>query len=193
VIHVLRQLCASLAEAHWQGLIHRDVKPANIYLCRQGLMVDVVKVLDFGLVKRQAVKVEDQQLTRPDMVAGTPSYIAPEVILGSETIDGRVDLYAVGCVAFWLITGRRVFDEATVSATLAAHLHKDPDPPSAHTEMPVPEALDAIVLSCLAKDPAYRPADAEVLAESLGAVDVAPAVLGVGARARGRRTPMMGA
>jgi serine/threonine-protein kinase len=173
VIHLLEQACASLAEAHWHGLVHRDIKPANIYVCRQGLVTDVVKVLDFGLVKRQTVDASDPQLTRADVVAGTPSYIAPEVVLGSETVDGRADLYALGCVAFWLLTGRLVFEEATVPATIAAHVHKTPQAPSARAEVTIPQALDSLVLQCLAKDPAERPASAEVLGKELAAIPLA--------------------
>jgi serine/threonine-protein kinase len=171
VIHILRQVCASLAEAHARDIIHRDIKPANIYLCRRALEHDVVKVLDFGLVKRLAPEAAaDVQLTHPEIVAGTPAYLAPEIVTGG-VVDGRADLYALGCVAFWLLTGRLVFQGATAAALIIAHAREAPPRPGSLVE--VPEALDRIVLDCLAKDPAGRPANAEALSEQLAAVPLA--------------------
>ncbi|HET7039168.1 MAG TPA: serine/threonine-protein kinase [Gemmatimonadales bacterium] len=170
VIHILRQVCASLAEAHARDIIHRDIKPANIYLCRRALEHDVVKVLDFGLVKRLADAAPDVQLTHPEVVAGTPAYLAPEIVTGG-VVDGRADLYALGCVAFWLLTGRLVFQGRTAAALIVAHAREAPPRPGGLVE--IPEALDRIVLDCLAKDPAARPANAEVLSERLAAVPLA--------------------
>ncbi|MGH8696106.1 MAG: serine/threonine-protein kinase [Burkholderiales bacterium] len=172
--HILRQACASLAEAHARAIIHRDIKPANIYLCRHALEHDVVKVLDFGLVKRLAPEtaVADARWTHPDLIAGTPAYLAPEIVMG-DAVDGRADLYALGCVAFWLLTGRLVFEAATVAAVLVAHAREAPPRPSSLAPSPVPDELDQIVLDCLAKDPAARPQTAEALAARLGAVPFA--------------------
>jgi len=161
VVFLLRQACASLGEAHAAGLVHRDVKPANLMICRYGGPVDVLKVLDFGLVALER-----------GIVGGTPATMAPEVINGAEDVDGRADLYALGCVAYWLLTGERVFTRDTVDATLRAHLEDDPVPPSARVETPIPATLEAVVMSCLAKDPARRPADADMLDSMLAeAVD----------------------
>jgi serine/threonine-protein kinase len=173
VVHVLRQVCASLGEAHRRELVHRDVKPANVYLCRRAFQYDFVKVLDFGLVKWHSTvpSEEDLRLSRTGVVHGTPSYMAPEVALGEGPIDGRADLYAVGCLAYWLLTGRLVFDERTHTAMLLAHASEQPTPPSAHVDRAIPPALDAIVLSCLVKDPADRVPTAEALSEALGRVE----------------------
>jgi serine/threonine-protein kinase len=174
VVHVLRQVCGSLAEAHHHGLVHRDIKPANIYLCRRAMEHDVAKVLDFGIVKKvmtadaQAVSV----LTRSDAVTGTPAFMPPEIATAS-TVDGRADLYALGCVGYWLLTGRMVFEETTPLAVILAHVQKTPLPPSAVSELPIPEALDRLVLECLAKDPAVRPESAEALSTRLAAVPFA--------------------
>ena len=119
VVYILRQACESLAEAHARGIIHRDIKPDNIYLCRRALQHDVVKVLDFGLVKHLTPETAaaDARLTQPDSIAGTPAYLPPEIILGG-VVDGRADIYALGCVAFWLLTGRPVFDAPTAAGLL---------------------------------------------------------------------------
>ena len=118
VSHILRQACASLAEAHARGIIHRDIKPANIYLCRRALEHDVVKVLDFGLVKRsRSDGAAGAVVTHPELVTGTPAYLAPETTM-SGVVDQRADLYALGCVGFWLLTGRLVFEAATLTAML---------------------------------------------------------------------------
>jgi serine/threonine-protein kinase len=174
VIHILTQACASLAEAHQQGLVHRDIKPANIYLCRLGVECDFVKVLDFGLVKHVTSIERDpgRDITQADMVPGTPSYVAPEMIRG-DPVDGRADLYALGCVAYWLLTGRLVFEEPTQLAVLAAHASKEPLPPSSQSESAVPPALDQLVLACLVKDPNERIQTAEDMIERLRRIEVA--------------------
>jgi eukaryotic-like serine/threonine-protein kinase len=171
VVHILRQACASLAEAHARAIIHRDIKPANIYLCRHALQHDVVKILDFGLARRleSEAALADPRLTQPEVIAGTPAYLAPEIALGG-VVDARADLYALACVAFWLLTGRVVFEAGTVAALLVAHVREAPRRPSSLAASPVPEALDQVVLDCLAKDPAARPESAHALAERLGAV-----------------------
>jgi serine/threonine-protein kinase len=170
-IKLLIQVCHSLGEAHAEGLIHRDIKPANVYVCRYGREVDFVKVLDFGMVKSTHEGDDaETQLTGDHAVAGTPAFMAPEQVLGSRPVDGRTDLYAVGCVAYWLITGQLVFTGRTAVETMMQHTQAVPLPPSARTEMKVPDALDRIILACLAKNAADRPASADALAEALSSV-----------------------
>jgi eukaryotic-like serine/threonine-protein kinase len=171
-IHLLMQVCDSLGEAHEHGLIHRDVKPANIYVCRYGRRLDFVKVLDFGLVKLSDGGDEDAlKLTSRDHVSGTPVFIAPEQVLGEE-VDARTDIYQLGCVAYWLLTGKFVFKAATAMATMMMHVHEVPVAPSSHAELPVCVELDRLVLSCLEKDPARRPQNVDQLAQMLGDCDV---------------------
>ena len=169
-VHLLRQLCSSLAEAHEAGLIHRDIKPANIYVCRYGRDVDFVKVLDFGLVKHGKDNADSStSLTAANAVSGTPAFMSPEQALG-ERLDARSDLYAVGCVAYWLLTGSLVFIGQTPLETVVKHVQDLPEPPSARGEVPIPPALEAIVLDCLAKNPDARPQSADELAARLAAV-----------------------
>jgi serine/threonine-protein kinase len=170
-IHLLRQVCHSLSEAESCGLIHRDIKPANIFLCRYGEDFDFVKVLDFGLVKAFDEPGEaGHALTRENVVHGTPAFIAPEQALGRADIDSRVDIYATGCVAYWLLTGHLVFTADTSMALLLQHVQAVPPPPSAKAELPIPAALDSLVLSCLAKNPAERPQSARELSGRLAAI-----------------------
>jgi eukaryotic-like serine/threonine-protein kinase len=160
-VNILRQVCRSLADAHRHGLIHRDIKPTNIFLCRMGNEYDYVKVLDFGLVK--VLDETDAKLTADGATTGTPAYMAPEMALGSSCVDGRTDLYGLGCVAYWLITGGLVFEEKNATAMMLAHLHKVPVLPSEKSELKVPVSLDRAIMTCLAKDQAARPADAAML------------------------------
>ena len=165
-IFLLRQACHSLADAHARGLVHRDVKPANIYVCRLGLEYDFVKVLDFGLVKfKSRRKDPDTLMTLDHTTTGTPAYMAPETIIGDADVDRRADVYALGCVAYFLLTGRLVFEGDTAMKVLMQHLHAEPVPPSSRTEMPIPRELDDLVMACLRKDPAERPQDAGQLFE----------------------------
>jgi eukaryotic-like serine/threonine-protein kinase len=173
VIHMLRQVCQSLEEAHRRGLIHRDIKPNNIFACMIGIEYDCMKVLDFGLVKNVSRK-ETLHLTASGVTAGTPAYIAPEVALGDDNIDGRVDVYSLGCVAYFLLTGSPVFDEKTATATAMAHVQKTPLAPSARSEVPIPPPLENIVLRCLAKQPDQRPRSAQELARLLGSIGELP-------------------
>jgi len=168
VVHVLRQVCEALAEAHGVGLVHRDVKPANVYLCRAGRTHDFAKVLDFGLVKRAGLAGRDAKLTQANVATGTPAFMAPELALGDEEIDGRADLYAVGCLAYWLLTGTQVFDAPSPARLMFAHVRDTPAPPSSRAELEIPPALEALVMRCLSKDPAGRPQTAEELADALG-------------------------
>ena len=161
---LLRQVCHSLADAHARGLVHRDVKPANIYLCRMGLEYDFVKVLDFGLVKyRDPGSMQQSFMTLDHQATGTPAYMAPEIILGEGEVDRRADVYALGCVAYYLLTGQLVFEADTPMKMLMEHVQSVPLPPSSRTELPIPPEIDAIVLACLQKDPNRRPQNAEEL------------------------------
>ena len=174
ISHLLQQACHSLAEAHAVGLVHRDVKPANLFTCWVGLEPDFVKVLDFGLVKGQLGEVGEQaKLTAPDMATGTPGYMSPELARG-EDIDSRADIYALGCVAYWLLTGRLVFDASTPMKMMLAHIRNTPLPPSHHSELSISRELDELILSCLEKDRERRPSSALELARRLVACDVGP-------------------
>jgi hypothetical protein len=173
-VYLLRQICHSLSEAESRGLVHRDIKPANIFLCRYGEEYDFAKVLDFGLVKAFDEPPDERTgLTRENAVQGTPAFIAPEQALGQATLDGRVDIYATGCVAYWLLTGQLVFEADTPLRLIMHHVHTQPVPPSARSELPIPSALDSLVLSCLAKDPADRPQSARELSVRLNEVESA--------------------
>jgi eukaryotic-like serine/threonine-protein kinase len=170
LIHVLRQVCASLDEAHVRGLVHRDIKPANIHVGRVGLVYDFVKVL--------AKPIADGSLahsiaTQAGLVIGTPGYMAPEAAL-STTVDGRADLYSLGCVAYYLVTGRHVFEGDTVMQVFAQHLQTVPTPPSQRGPAAVPPDLEQLILTCLAKKPQDRPQSAAELDRRLAAVDVDP-------------------
>ncbi len=165
VVFLLRQVCHSLADAHARGLVHRDIKPANIYICRMGLEYDFVKVLDFGLVKFREGRTADTMLTGltgDHPTTGTPAYMAPETILGTE-VDRRADVYALGCVAYFLLTGQLVFEADSAIKMLLQHVHAQPIPPSARTELPIPIELDRLVMACLEKDPDKRPQNARDL------------------------------
>ncbi len=164
-IHLLRQMCHSLSEAESRGLVHRDVKPANVFLCHYGEEYDFVKVLDFGIVKAAA---EAAETLGP---IGTPAFIAPEQALGESVVDGRADIYATGCVAYWLLTGQYVFAADSAMELLLHHAQTRPAAPSTRTELPIPVELDELVLSCLAKDPEQRPQSARELSRGLGAIE----------------------
>jgi eukaryotic-like serine/threonine-protein kinase len=168
VIHILRQVCDSLEEAHSFGLVHRDIKPANIHLGQVGLRHDFVKVLDFGLVKEVAsVSGEHSLATIPGQMAlGTPAYMAPEMALG-EPVDGRADIYALGCVAYYLVTGKLVFEAEKAFQLIAKHLQTPPVPPSQRTDRPVSPELERLILKCLEKNAKDRPQSASQLAQSL--------------------------
>ena len=166
VVAVLRQTCRSLGEAHAAGLLHRDIKPHNLFLCRLGLDHDVVKVLDFGLVK--SMREGDANLTADGALTGTPAYMPPERVLGSPA-DERSDIYSLGCVAFWMLTGRTVFSGEPMSM-MVHHVRTVPTPPSQIAGVVLPERLEQIVLACLEKAPEKRPASATELWRQLGEV-----------------------
>jgi len=164
VVHVVKQACASLAEAHAHGLVHRDVKPANIMLCERGGLYDFVKVLDFGLVREQDQSA-DVAVTQVQALTGTPMYMSPEVLTAPETVGPRSDLYQLAAVAYYLLVGRPVFTGGSVYEILGKHMDTAPEPPSQVLGYPVCADLEALLLRCLAKDPADRPANAgEMLA-----------------------------
>ncbi len=173
VVHILRQVCESLEEAHLGGLVHRDIKPANIHLGRLGLRYDFVKVLDFGLVKAVTDAGGDSLATADGLILGTPAYMAPEMALG-EPVDGRADLYALGCVAYYLLTAQVIFEGERAVQVIAKHLRAEPIPPSQRAAIEVPQALEQLVLACLAKRPEDRPQSATELSRSLSAIPVEP-------------------
>jgi eukaryotic-like serine/threonine-protein kinase len=173
VIHFLDQAAASLAEAHDAGLIHRDVKPGNIMVVERGGISDLVKVVDFGLVKdvgggANGEGTPERALTMENTITGTPLYIAPEALTAPESVDARADLYALGAVGYWLLTGTHVFGGKSIVEVCSHHLHSLPDPPSARLRAPVSADLETVLLACLAKRPEDRPASAHVLRERLG-------------------------
>ena len=175
-VYILKQVCDSLAEAHQAGLVHRDVKPANIFLCRLGLEHDFVKVLDFGLVAN-AGGLHRSVVSCPDadrMVAGTPAFMAPETVAGFDDVDGRADIYALGCVGYWLLTGTPVFDarSRTPSELLDDHARVTPERPSIRLGKTLPHGLEALVLQCLEKDRRDRPWDAVHLKRRLEALEL---------------------
>jgi serine/threonine-protein kinase len=168
VVHLLSQACESLAEAHAHGLIHRDVKPANIYVCRLGLASDVIKVLDFGLVARARTASGRAHLTGSGFIVGTPRFLSPEQAAG-KPVDERADIYALGCVGYWLLTGTPPFLAKNPGELIADHLRSRPESPSARLGTPVPERLERVLLACLEKDPSKRPLDAWSLLSQLQA------------------------
>lgn len=168
VVHILRQVCGSIQEAHDKGLLHRDIKPSNVMLAELGGVFDRVKVLDFGLVTR----VHETPVGSADAIVGTPAYLAPEAIRGSDNVSPRTDVYAIGAVAYFLLTGTSVFEETSVRAVLERHLHDLPEPPSSRLGGDIPEHLELLVLGCLAKSPDDRPGSAAALAAMLDEADV---------------------
>lgn len=172
VIHILQQCCHSLAEAHELGLIHRDIKPANVYLSKRGIDYDVATVLDFGLAKAPStLALGESVATAASLTAGTPAYMPPEQAL-SKPLDGRADLYSLGCVGFYLLTGRFVFEADSPVEMIMHHVQSPPVGPSEVTELAVPNALEEALLACLAKDRKDRPANAEALREMLLSISV---------------------
>ncbi len=179
VIFILRQLCGSLAEAHGLGLIHRDIKPANVMLTKYGGMCDFVKLLDFGLVKPETAQ---RNMTVAGSLTGTPLYLSPEAIEHCE-LDARSDLYAVGAVGYFLLTGKPVFDGQSIVDICTQHVQSDPQPPSQRLGRPIDEDLERVILNCLAKRPEDRPPRAEALEEQLSRCRAAGAWTQVEAKA----------
>ncbi len=170
VVHILRQVCGSLAEAHRIGLIHRDIKPANIVLTRRAGVCDMVKVLDFGLVKAVALGPEGFS---PKAVVGTPHFISPEAVKDPEKVDARSDLYGLGAVAYWLLTGKTLFDDENVDVLLEEQTTRTPGNPSQRRGGPISADLELLVMRCLSKLPQDRVQTAEDLDNALAACAVA--------------------
>jgi serine/threonine-protein kinase len=168
-VEVLRQACRSLAEAHGAGMLHRDIKPQNLFLCRLGVDYDVLKLLDFGLAC--SFREVDNHITREGLLTGTPAYMPPERGMGQEA-DERSDLYSLGCVAFYMLTGEPVFTGEPM-AVMLKHIRTAPRPPSAVAKQAIPEEIDRIVLKCLEKAPEKRPGSALELGQLLGNSSVA--------------------
>ncbi len=171
VVWLLRQACDALAEAHEAGLIHRDIKPGNLMVCVQGGAADFLKVLDFGLVKGGGD--EGLNVSQPGTVMGTPLYMSPETIRSPDSVDARSDLYSLGAVGYFLLTGHPVFESDSIVEICRLHLYDEPVPPSRRTELAVPSSLEAVILRCLSKSPEQRFPTARRLAEALEGCDVA--------------------
>jgi protein kinase-like protein len=165
-IHFLRQLCGTLDEAHAIGLLHRDIKPGNVLVCERGGRHDVVKLLDFGLVRSIKLTSSAEQLTQEGTIAGTPEYMSPEHAASEQDIDGRSDLYSLGAVAYYILTGKPPFVRDTPMRTLAAHINEFADPPS-RLRPDIPKDLEDVVIQCLKKDPMLRFRDARALEQAL--------------------------
>jgi hypothetical protein len=175
VVHILRQVCSSLQDAHVNGLVHRDIKPANVVVSRAGTTFDFAKVLDFGLVKLDTARNSEDdavELSTEGSPGGTPAFMAPEVVLGVADTDHRVDLYALGCVGYWLLTGKLIFEGGSVVEVMFHHAHTPPPRPSTRSELPIPAPLEDLVMECLEKDPARRPTSAEAVSTRLDAVSL---------------------
>jgi len=177
VVAMLRQIGAALVHAHGEGLIHRDVKPGNIMVFlphRYGGQSEQLKLLDFGLVK-EVKGSGGVDVTNAGSVSGTPQYMCPEAVTASESMDGRSDLYAVGAVAFYLLTGRHLFEGSSVVEVLGHHMHTEPPRASAHVPAPIPDALDELIWRCVSKDPDSRPKSALAFLDELAGIPgVAP-------------------
>ncbi len=186
-IHLVRQVCAALGEAHAMGLVHRDIKPANIITCLRGGVPDIAKLLDFGLVSGTGPAGPGALVTSPGSVTGTPAYMSPEQAAG-EPVDARSDIYSLGAVAYFLVTGRPPFERETAMRVLMAHLHESPTAPSL-VHAAVPADLEQVILRCLAKDPAERQADVAQVDGDLAACTAAGAWTGRDAEAWWRSQP----
>jgi hypothetical protein len=171
-VYILRQICGSLGEAHARGLVHRDVKPANVFITSRGGLYDFVKVLDFGLVKSLDSEVS-AGVTNPTGVTGTPLYISPEAVYHSDQVDARSDVYAVAAVGYYLLTGSPLFVGDSVVEICMAHVKTTPEPPSVRLGMPISSDLEGLLMRCLAKAPGERPADANELLHELEACAIA--------------------
>ncbi|WP_051670802.1 serine/threonine-protein kinase [Bryobacter aggregatus] len=171
VVKVLQGVAASLEEAHHAGMVHRDIKPKNLVMAKIGVHYDFIKVLDFGLVKTRVLDGEANLLTMDGIATGTPAYLPPEIALGEEGIDGRADLYSLGCVAYYLLTGQLVFAEPTPTAMALAHVQKTPVLPSIRLGAQLSPGLEQIVMDLLEKKPANRIQSARELLRRLRALD----------------------
>jgi eukaryotic-like serine/threonine-protein kinase len=166
VRQILIQVCGALAEAHGRGIIHRDIKPANIILCERGAMPDVAKVVDFGLVKEFSANTG----ASTQVIIGTPAFVAPEAVTDPNSVGPAADLYALGCVGYFMLTGRKLFDAKTPVELCIQHVTKKPVPPSEIANTHVPRGLEQIIMACLAKQVSQRPQGANELADQLRAI-----------------------
>lgn len=173
-IFLLVQACDSLREAHRQGIVHRDIKPSNLFLCRLGDNYDFLKVLDFGLARDLSASGSSVHLTQEGSTAGTPAFMAPEIALGTSRAEATSDIYSLGCVAYWLLTGTDVFEAKAPMQVMIAHAKEKPSPPSQRTEVPIPEDLERVVLWCLEKEPEDRPQTAGELMRALAGLKSLP-------------------
>jgi serine/threonine-protein kinase len=171
-VHLLRQVCQALREAHGIGLIHRDIKPSNIFACERGQIYDVAKLLDFGLVKTNGMGGDSVKLTRDGGLTGTPDFISPEQALGREQLDARSDIYNVGAVGYFLMTGKLPFDRPSILQLLHAHAY-EPFVPAQKFNEAVPADLQQVILCCLQKDPDRRYPNAGTLEKALAACESA--------------------
>jgi serine/threonine-protein kinase len=167
-VHLLTQACGSLTEAHERGIVHRDIKPSNIFVTRLGGVPDFVKVLDFGIA-REVEPFDGDALTQTGVVLGTPRYMPPEVLQGAATAEARSDIYSLGGVAYWMLSGRPLFESSTGVQVLVDHLHTTPPRPTEICETTIPRPIEDVVMRCLAKDPAHRYASAAALDAALRA------------------------
>jgi serine/threonine-protein kinase len=168
-LYLLRQLCAGLAEAHAKGLVHRDVKPENVMVCRRGGEFDFVKILDFGLVK-SIDSPHSRDLTRSLRILGTPLYMAPERLRNPADVDARADIYAVGALAFLMLTGKKLFEAPDDLALTTRILHEEPERVAAVAPQAVPAELDLLVAACLEKKREDRPQRVSDLVEAFEAL-----------------------
>lgn len=168
VVYLLHQIADSLVEAHDKGMIHRDLKPQNIMICHRGGKADVIKVLDFGLVK-QTHASESQQLTSSAVLAGTPLYIAPERLRDPSNASPQTDIYSLGAITYFLLTGRDVFSGASIADILYQVMNAAPPSPT-ESQPHIPAELNQLVLDCLAKNPGQRPGSASEIIETLDAI-----------------------
>ena len=168
-VYILIQVCGSLIEAHSREIVHRDIKPSNVFLTQRGGMFDFAKVLDFGLAKQ--IETEgNSAITQTGVLMGTPRYLAPETIYGTDKIDARADIYNLGGVAYWMLTGRPPFASESSVEVIIDHVKTVPTPPSQVTEVPIPGQLDSIVMKCLEKKPQDRYVNACQVEEALSAI-----------------------
>jgi len=171
VIYLLRQACDALREAHAAGLVHRDIKPANIFAAQRGGVYDVVKLLDFGLVKPLAGEASPE-LSLEGAITGSPLYMSPEQALGDVEVDARSDIYSLGAVGYYLLTGRPPFEGDRPIKVILAHAHEEVTPPS-RLRPEVPADLEQVILRALAKRPEDRYPDVVALSEALGQCEAA--------------------
>jgi serine/threonine-protein kinase len=169
VIYLLRQACDALREAHLAGIVHRDIKPANIFCAERGGLYDVVKVLDFGLAK-PIDQDRTVHLTQEGTITGSPHYMSPEQVMGEQQLDGRSDIYSLGAVAYFLLTGQPPFNNAKTMRVLFSHANEPPQPPREFNS-DIPADIEHVVLRCLAKKPEDRYQNAAQLMEALDACE----------------------